>query len=198
MGRFKKGLRLSLGISSALFLLFMVITIAPAASASSVISKPTHDRYYNGGPSTAISLVMTGDTQTRIGDMTTYTVVIENTGTETLYKQSIVDSLVGNLDSYANVISNTAAASVAHGATAVIVYNRTVLPGDPDPLFNEVTVIYDTQVDLLGTEVGDTATWSVNIIPEVPGLSSLGIIAMVSCFAAVIILLTLRRRTQAQ
>lgn len=196
MGRFKKSQRLFLSISAALFLLFTIIILASGVSASSVISNSTQDRYYNGGPSTPISLVMTGNTRTRIGDLTTYTVIIENTGTETLYKQSIVDSLVGNLDTYANVTSNTAAASLAHGAIAVIVYNRTVLPGDPDPLVNEVTVIYDTQADLLGTEVGDTASWSVNIIPEVPGLSSSGIIAIVICFAAVIVLLTLRRSTQ--
>jgi len=100
----------------------------------------------------------TGDTLSKVGDPVNYTITVTNTGGITLYKQSIIDTLLGNLTANAGC-----GASLAPGASCTINVSRTVLAGDPDPLPNTVTVIYDSNAGLTGDEVTRTDSHSVNL-----------------------------------
>jgi len=106
-----------------------------------------------------------GDTLSKVGDDVDYTITIENTGGITLYKQSIVDSLFGDLTDGTNALItfSDCGASLAAGDSCTINVTRTVQEGDDDPLPNTVTVVYDSRSDLLGDEVTREDSHSVNL-----------------------------------
>jgi uncharacterized repeat protein (TIGR01451 family) len=106
----------------------------------------------------SIAVTKTGDTLSKVGDDVDYTITIENTGALTLYKQSIEDTLLGNLTGDAGC-----GASLAPGGTCTISISRTVQAGDPDPLPNTVTAIYNNKSDFSGTAVSDSDDHSVNL-----------------------------------
>ncbi|MGH2669984.1 MAG: DUF7507 domain-containing protein, partial [bacterium] len=103
-------------------------------------------------PICGIEVTKTGDTLGKIGDPVDYTITVHNTGDVTLYKQSIIDDVLGDLTDGTNVLitATTCGASLApdDGAAGgpdecTINASRTVQAGDPDPLPNTVTVVYD-------------------------------------------------------
>ncbi len=106
----------------------------------------------------SIAVTKGGDTLSKVGDDVSYSITVENTGALTLYKQSIVDSLLGDLTGDAGC-----GASLAPGASCTIDVTRTVLDTDPDPLPNTVTVVYDSSSDLLGDEASGSDDHSVNL-----------------------------------
>ena len=90
-----------------------------------------------------------------VGDLVTYTIVIENTGDVDLNEIIVSDTLLGDLS---DLLPDTLGA----GETAVVVVTRYILGSDPNPLVNETTATY--QVDGLPNEVTQTASFSVEII----------------------------------
>jgi len=111
-----------------------------------------------GFPLCGISVTKTGDALSKVGDQAHYTVAIENTGAITLYKESIIDDVLGNLTdgSDANITSSTCGASLAPGASCTIQMTYTVQGDDPDPLVNTVDIVYDNKANLTGTNVTDS------------------------------------------
>jgi len=112
-----------------------------------------------------IKVTKDGDTLSKVGDDVDYTITIENTGAVILYKQSIIDDVLGDLTDGTNsfITSSDCGDSLNAGASCTVHLTRTVLGGDPDPLVNTVTVIYDSQSDLLGDEVTSTDDHTVNL-----------------------------------
>ncbi len=106
----------------------------------------------------SVAVTKDGDTLSKIGDDVNYTITVENTGALTLFKQSILDTLLGDLTGDAGC-----GASLTPGETCTINFTRTVQVGDPDPLDNTVTVVYDSGADLLGDEVSSSDDHSVNL-----------------------------------
>jgi uncharacterized repeat protein (TIGR01451 family) len=110
-----------------------------------------------------ITVDKTGPEKSKVGDDAHYTVTITNTGPITLYRESIIDSVVGDLMTYAGVTSNTCAASIASGDSCTIEYDYTVQEGDADPLVNTVDVVYDSKSDLTGNEATGSSSWNVEL-----------------------------------
>jgi len=100
-------------------------------------------------------LTKTGDELSKPGDEVTYEFYIENTGDHTLNRDSVTDTLLGD-------ITADFPATLIPGASATIYETRTVLAGDPDPLENTVTAIY--VVDDLGNVIERTASHSVDLV----------------------------------
>ena len=76
------------------------------------------------------------DELSKVGDPVTYTIEVCNPSIEiTVTRQSVVDSLLGN-------ITASFDATLAPGACDSATVSRTVLAGDPDPLVNTVTATY--------------------------------------------------------
>jgi uncharacterized repeat protein (TIGR01451 family) len=116
-----------------------------------------------------IDVNKTGDSLSKAGDPAGYTVTITNTGVVTMFKQDIVDSLLGNITAQ-NIpgVTSTCGASLAPKASCTITYSRTVLQGDTDPLLNTVTATYNPLANLTGTAITDTDSHSVNLFqPQV-------------------------------
>ena len=113
----------------------------------------------------SILVTKTGSETSKEGDEVTYTVTIENNGEVTVYKQSISDSLVGDLTDGTNsaIATSDCGASLGVGDTCTIVYTYTVQEGDPDPLENTVTAVYDTLSDLTGDEATNSDGHTVNL-----------------------------------
>jgi uncharacterized repeat protein (TIGR01451 family) len=105
----------------------------------------------------------TGDTLSKVGDAVNYTITIVNTGGLALFPQSITDSLQGSLGASSFTESGTNNDFLDVGETWTLNYSRTVQVGDPDPLVNTVTAVFDTQSDLLGVEVTRSDSHSVNL-----------------------------------
>ena len=103
----------------------------------------------------------------KVGDTVNYTVTIENTGIVRLYKQSISDSLYGDLAGQCGTYLDA-------GQKCTITYSRIVASGDPDPLTNKVTAVYDDAATLNGAEVTDTYTWDVNLFQPAIDLAKSG------------------------
>jgi len=124
----------------------------------------------------AISVEKNGPTLSKVGDDAAYTVTITNDGAITLYKEEIVDSLVGDLTDGTNtaIVTDDCGDSLDPGASCTITYSYTVQEGDPDPLLNTVDVVYDTQSDLLGIEVTDSADFSVNLFQPAVEITKTG------------------------
>ena len=116
-----------------------------------------------------IDVDKTGDSLSKVGDPASYTVTITNTGVVAMFKQDIVDSLMGNITAQ-NIpgVTSTCGASLAPQASCTITYSRTVLQGDPDPLLNTVTATYNPLANLTGTAITDTDSHVVNLFqPQV-------------------------------
>jgi len=112
-----------------------------------------------------LEVTKTGDTISKVGDDVSYTITIENTGVVELFKESIVDDLLGDLTDGTNLLidSSTCGDSLASGASCTITLTRTVQAGDPDPLPNTVEVTYNSSEDLLGDQVSREDDHSVNL-----------------------------------
>ena len=106
-----------------------------------------------------------GDTLGKVTDPADYTFTIENTGAITLYRDSIVDNVLGDLvaDPSGYVNNTDCGVSLLAGDSCTISATRTVMAGDPDPLPNEVTAVYNSQSDLSGTAVDDKDDHSINL-----------------------------------
>ena len=126
----------------------------------------------------------------KVGDTVDYTVTIENTGIVRLYKQSITDSRYGSLSSYCG-------AYLDPGQKCTISYQHVVGSGDPDPLDNTVTAIYDDAENLLGTELTDTYSWEVNLFQPSIDLTKAGTPATVKEYSNVAYTLTLTNKSSA-
>jgi hypothetical protein len=126
----------------------------------------------------------------KVGDTANYTVTIENTGIVRLYKQSITDSRYGSLSSYCG-------AYLDPGQKCTISYQHVVGSGDPDPLTNTVTAIYDDAENLQGAEVTDTYGWEVNLFQPSIDLTKSGTPATVKEYSNVAYTLTLTNKSSA-
>jgi uncharacterized repeat protein (TIGR01451 family) len=103
----------------------------------------------------SISVSKGGPPISKVGDTITYWAAVTNTGDCTLGKDSISDSLAGN-------IGSLFAATLDSGVTDNQTYTYVVQIGDPDPLPNTVTVHYHPQG--LSNDITDNATYSVNLV----------------------------------
>jgi uncharacterized repeat protein (TIGR01451 family) len=92
-----------------------------------------------------ITITKTADALSKVGDSVTYTFEICNVGEGVVTRDSVVDTLLGD-------IAGSFPATLAPGACATVELERTVQAGDPDPLTNTVTAIYSTGAS------SDTAT----------------------------------------
>jgi len=118
-----------------------------------------------GFPLCGISVSKTGDRLSKKTDTTHYTITVTNTGAIKLYKESIDDSILGDLTDAtdANIGSSTCGASLDPGDSCVI-HLSYVVPGNaPDPLVNTVDIVYDDKASLTGDEVTDSDSWSTNL-----------------------------------
>ena len=109
------------------------------------------------------TLTKTADPTTgSIGDNITYTMVITNTGDVQLNRVSANDTLMGD-------ITADFPATLAFGQSVNVTETRAIQPGDPNPLVNVVTAIY--QVDGLPNQLTRQAQASVDIISLGEGLT---------------------------
>jgi uncharacterized repeat protein (TIGR01451 family) len=94
----------------------------------------------------------------KVGDEVTYTIDIENTGRATLYKESIIDSLVGDLTDGTNtaIDSSDCGPSLAPGAICTITLSYTVAAGDVVNDTNDGgNTILENLVEIVYTEFDD-------------------------------------------
>jgi len=82
-----------------------------------------------------ITVTKSADVLSKVGDPVTYTIQVCNTGLVTVNRQSVIDSLIGD-------ITAEFAATLAPAAFDDVVLSRDVAAGDPDPLVNTVTATY--------------------------------------------------------
>jgi uncharacterized repeat protein (TIGR01451 family) len=113
----------------------------------------------------SIAVDKDGPELSKVGDDADYTITITNDGAVTLYKESIVDSVFGDLTDGTNAVitGSTCGDSLAPDASCTIDITYTVQEGDPDPLENTVTVVYDIASTLDGDEVTDSDDHSVDL-----------------------------------
>ena len=97
-----------------------------------------------------ISVTKTADTLSKVGDPVDYSITVCNTGLITVTKQSVIDSLIGD-------ITGLFGATLAPGACETAPVTRTVVAGDPDPLINTVTATYTAGVQSV-TETSQATT----------------------------------------
>jgi uncharacterized repeat protein (TIGR01451 family) len=95
-----------------------------------------------------------------VGDTTTYTFVVTNTGDVPLTRQSVNDTLLGDLTA-------DFPATLAAGQSVTVTETRTVLAGDPSPLPNTVTSVYGNSVE----NVTLTKTDSCSIVIKHPSMT---------------------------
>ena len=112
-----------------------------------------------------IEVTKSGPEKSKVGDDATYEVEVKNTGAVTLFKQSIEDTLAGDLTDGTNpaIVDSTCGESLAPDETCTIEYTYTVQAGDPDPLPNTVDIEYNRDEELTGDSVTDSASHSVNL-----------------------------------
>jgi uncharacterized repeat protein (TIGR01451 family) len=106
----------------------------------------------------SIDVTKNGDPLSKVGDSVDYTITVLNDGSLTLHKESILDTLLGDLSGEAGCNGD-----LEPDESCTINVSRTVLGTDPDPLPNTVTVVYDSKIDLTGDEVTDADDHSVNL-----------------------------------
>lgn len=97
-------------------------------------------------------------TMAKVGDTIQYTITLTNTGDWELTKNSISDSLLGSLTS-------SFASTLAVGASESHVFDYVRKAGDPDPLPNTVTAIYD------GTGFDDNNTVTAQALVTIPSVT---------------------------
>ena len=112
-----------------------------------------------------IEVTKSGPEKSKVGDDATYEVEVKNTGAVTLFKQSIEDTLAGDLTDGTNpaIVDSTCGESLAPDETCTIEYTYTVQAGDPDPLPNTVDIEYNRDEELTGDSVTDSASHEVNL-----------------------------------
>ena len=93
-------------------------------------------------------LVLWAITKSTAGNTVSYTITIVNTGSADspdLANGTVDDTLLGNLLDPFNpyITSSNCAAALPTGGSCTITAQRAVLPGDPDPLPNTVSVSYN-------------------------------------------------------
>ena len=128
--------------------------VTPAVSFPNVITDNAYHAVDLFHPNESLTVTGFPDAGAQ-GDLITYTFVVANTGDSNLLRVSVVDSLLGDLTALFP-------ASLAPGQTVTITVTRAIQPGDPDPIVNTVTVIY--QVEGLTNLVTRTASFSVDIV----------------------------------
>jgi hypothetical protein len=118
-----------------------------------------------GFPLCGVSVTKTGDSLSKVTDTTHYTVTVTNTGAIKLYKESIDDSILGDLTdgTDANIDSSTCGASLDPGDSCVIHLHYVVPAGSPDPLVNTVDISYNNKANFTGTDLTDSDSWSTNL-----------------------------------
>jgi uncharacterized repeat protein (TIGR01451 family) len=123
------------------------------------------DFAFGAFPICGIAVDKTGDGLSKVGDDVDYTIKVTNTGKATLYKQSITDTVFGDLTDGTNplISSSDCGASLAPGDSCTIYVTRTVLNTDPDPLDNTVTVVYTEFADPASLSFTDSDDHSVNL-----------------------------------
>jgi hypothetical protein len=123
------------------------------------------DFAFGAFPICSIAVDKTGDELSKVGDDVDYEIVVTNDGKATLYKQSITDTVFGDLTDGTNslITSSDCYDSLAPGESCTINVTYTVQAGDPDPLVNEVTVVYTEFADPLSLSFTDSASHSVNL-----------------------------------
>ncbi|MGH2784272.1 MAG: DUF7507 domain-containing protein [Actinomycetota bacterium] len=116
-------------------------------------------------PVCGISVEKDGDSLSKVGDQAHYEITVTNTGVVRLYKESIVDDILGDLTdgSDANITATDCGASLDAGDSCTIELSYTVQQGDDDPLVNTVDVVYDSKSDHSGSEVTDSDQHSLNL-----------------------------------
>jgi hypothetical protein len=94
-----------------------------------------------------------GPEQAKVGDPVDYTITITNDGALPLTKVSIADDVLGDL-------TGECGATLDPDEQCIIMVSRDAMAGDPTPLVNTVTAVYDRA----GDEVSDQASHSVVLV----------------------------------
>jgi uncharacterized repeat protein (TIGR01451 family) len=109
----------------------------------------------------SVDVEKTGDTLSKVGDIVTYNFTIINTGASTLYLDTITDTVLGDLKAQALAAD---CGTLAGGASCSFSVDYTVPEGAPDPLINEVTVVYKSTLALTGPAISDKDDHSVDLV----------------------------------
>ena len=96
-----------------------------------------------------ITVTKVADELSKVGDPVSYTIEVCNTGLVAVDRESVIDSLIGD-------ITDEFLATLAPGACDEVVLSRDVVEGDPDPLENTVTATYTRGVQTATVEASDT------------------------------------------
>lgn len=111
-------------------------------------------------PLCGISVSKSGPEKSKIGDDADFTFTITNTGAITLYLDTVVDDVLGDLEADA---VGAGCASLAAQASCEFTVTRAIPDGSPDPLVNTVTVHYNSAQNLQGDDQTSTASHSTNL-----------------------------------
>ncbi len=166
---FEVGLNMGdLGLSGLCFTTFLLET-----RSSQSITAELKDFVTGSLPTCSIEVAKDGDTLSKVGDDANYTITINNTGVETLFKDDITDDVLGAIaingadqnptSNGAIITSTTCGPSLVGGASCTINLSFTVPGGSADPLVNTVTVDYNSKSDFTGSSVTGSDDHSVNL-----------------------------------
>ena len=97
----------------------------------------------------AITVTKVADELSKVGDPVSYTIEVCNTGLVPVGRESVIDSLIGD-------ITAEFLATLAPGACDEVVLSRDVVEGDPDPLVNTVTATYTAGLQTATAEASDS------------------------------------------
>ncbi|MWV14689.1 hypothetical protein F3I16_01415 [Pseudomonas sp. L-22-4S-12] len=111
-------------------------------------------------PLCGISVSKSGPEKSKIGDDADFTFTITNTGAITLYLDTVVDDVLGDLETAAVA---EGCATLAAQASCEFTVTRPIPDGSPDPLVNTVTVHYNSAQSLQGDDQTSTASHSTNL-----------------------------------
>jgi hypothetical protein len=143
---------------------------------SQSVSAQLKDFAFGAFPVCGIDVTKGGDDLAKVADPLSYSITIENTGRATLYKESIIDSLAGDLTDGTNVAitSSDCGASLAPDATCTITYDYIVPPDALDPLENTIDIVYKEFDDFTGVAFADSAAWEVNLFQPAISMTKTG------------------------
>lgn len=139
---------------------------------SNPITSSLKDFALGAFPVCGIEVNKTDGDLSKVGDDVTYTINIENTGRATLYKESIIDSLVGDLTDGTNsaIDSSDCLVSLAPGVTCTITLSYTVAAGDVTTddggntiLENNVSIVYNEFDDFTGLAFNENDGHVINL-----------------------------------
>jgi len=115
-------------------------------------------------PLCGIDVDKTGPEKSKVGDIATYSFTITNTGAVTLYLDTVVDDVIGDLEAAAVLAGcDTLAPNGSPGDSCTFDVDYTVQASDPDPLTNTVTVHYNSAADLSGDDQSATDDHTVEL-----------------------------------